>query len=184
MIPVRVPVDLKVTLATDRVFDMKPGHPLSHSQCPVCEEFLMNRRCVLVFAGIAPDDRKPAGFTTGAAVAVHEACAAGGPPAELPGWDDLSDKDKGAVLLHLHKREWEGPEYAESDYPCRYFDHPALTALTPAEACAHAASLGPAVAALMAANEDDEWYTRLYDAGLDADRARHAAGHAAGTDAP
>jgi hypothetical protein len=94
------------------------------------------------------------------------------PADPLPGWNDLSDLDKGAALLHQHKREWEGAEYAESDYPCRYFDHPALTALGPLEASRHAASLEPAVARLLEATEGDDWYARLYDAALDADRAR------------
>lgn len=30
---------------------------------------------VLLFAGIEPEDRKPGGWTTGGAVAVHAACA-------------------------------------------------------------------------------------------------------------
>lgn len=90
----------------------------------------------------------------------------------LPGWFDLSELDRGAALLHLHKRDWEGAEYAESDYPCRYFDHPSLTALTPLEASRHAAWLGGpyGVPGLEEAEHD-----RLYDLALDADRARSAA---------
>ena len=61
----------------------------------------------------------------------------------LPGWDDLSDLDKGAVLLHNHKREWEGEVYAEENYPASYFDHPALVALSPIGASRHAASSAP-----------------------------------------
>ena len=48
---------------------------------------------------------------------------------ELPTWAQMSDLDKGAALLHLHKREWEGADYAEENYPARYFEHPALTSL-------------------------------------------------------
>ena len=92
---------------------------------------------------------------------------------ELPGWDDMSDLDKGAALLHQHKREWEGAEYAVSDYPCRYFDHPALVALSPAEASAHAASLAGPYDSGVPGLEPDE-YERLYDAALDADRARRS----------
>lgn len=85
----------------------------------------------------------------------------------LPAWDEMTDLDKGAALLHLHKREWEGAEYAESDYPCRYFDDPALLALAPLEACRHAVSVEADADAL-----SDSENERLYDAALDADRAR------------
>ena len=99
----------------------------------------------------------------------------GSKPPVLPGWDEMTDLDKGAALMHLHKREWEGEEYAESDYPCRYFDHPVLAALGPRDASRHAASLAGAVAAEMVTHAGDDWYTDLYDAALDADRARPAA---------
>ena len=92
--------------------------------------------------------------------------------AALPGWDEMSDLDKGAALLHLHKREWEGEEYAVENYPARYFDDPRLTSLSPPEASRHAASLG---------RDEDKWtalgeagYERLYDAALAADRRRGA----------
>ena len=77
MIPVRVPADAKPVLASERAFDIAPDHPLSGQDCPVCDGPLMGQPVVLVFAGIGPDDRKPGGWTTGAAVAVHEACAVG-----------------------------------------------------------------------------------------------------------
>lgn len=81
MIPVRVPADMQVTLANGRVFDPAPeGHWLHDAICPVCDELLGKGRTVLVFAGILPEDRKPGGWTTGAAVAVHQACATGGDP--------------------------------------------------------------------------------------------------------
>lgn len=88
----------------------------------------------------------------------------------LPKWADMSDLDKGAALLHLHKRDWEGPEYAVENYPARYFEDPRLTALSPREACRHAVSV----------EDDAEWagalrgaeYERLYDVALDADRKR------------
>jgi len=56
----------------------------------------------------------------------------------LPGWDEMSDLDKGAALLHIWKRDWEGPGYAVANYPARYFEHPALTGLDPRTACVHA----------------------------------------------
>jgi hypothetical protein len=59
----------------------------------------------------------------------------------LPAWDDMSDADKGAALLHVWKRDWEGASYAVANYPCRYLDHPALVALTPREASRHAAGV-------------------------------------------
>lgn len=77
MIPVRVPADLKVTLTSDRRLDIQPDHPLADFPCPVCDGSLTGQPSVLVFVGYHPDDRKDGGWTTGAAVAVHEACAVG-----------------------------------------------------------------------------------------------------------
>lgn len=88
----------------------------------------------------------------------------------LPTWAQMTDLDKGAALLHLHKRDWEGIEYAEEDYPARYFDHPALVALSEHEACQHAVSVGGG-AENAGALRDGE-YERLYDLALDADRKR------------
>ena len=90
----------------------------------------------------------------------------------LPAWDEMSDLDKGAALLHLHKREWEGAEYAESDYPCRYFDDPDLVALSPLQACRHAVSVEDDAERAGALKAPE--YERLYDLALAADRARHA----------
>lgn len=76
MIPVRVPADLKVTLANERRFPApEPSHGLHGEPCPVCDEPLATGPLVLVFVGIMAEDRKAGGWTTGAAVAVHEACA-------------------------------------------------------------------------------------------------------------
>lgn len=88
----------------------------------------------------------------------------------LPTWAELTDLDKGAALLHLHKREWEGADYAVENYPARYFDHPALTGLDERAACRHAVSV-EADADRAGALSGDE-YERLYDLALDADRAR------------
>lgn len=85
---------------------------------------------------------------------------------DLPSWDDLSDLDKGAALLHLHKREWEGGDYAEEHYPARFFDHPALTVMWPREASRFAASLEENAEDL----SPDE-HKRLYDLALNAERA-------------
>jgi hypothetical protein len=84
----------------------------------------------------------------------------------LPDWADMPDLDKGAALLHLHKVNWEGREYAMSDYPCRYFVHPDLTVLSPELACRHAQSMEVQAQALTLAE-----YERLYDAALDHVRA-------------
>lgn len=95
---------------------------------------------------------------------------------QLPTWSELTDLDKGAALLHLHKRDWEGADYAVDNYPARYFDHPALTALSPLNACRHAVSVEDD-AELAGALRGEE-YDRLYDLALDADRARWDAEHA------
>jgi hypothetical protein len=97
------------------------------------------------------------------------------PETSLPAWADLTDLDKGAALLHLHKREWEGDEYAIENYPARYFDHPALTALTPAQACRHAVSVEAAADDADATRGAE--YERLYDLALDAGDKRWEAEH-------
>ena len=56
----------------------------------------------------------------------------------LPGWEAMSDADKGRALMHAHKREWEGVKYAVEHYPCRYVDNPLLAALSPEVAGTHA----------------------------------------------
>jgi hypothetical protein len=97
----------------------------------------------------------------------------------LPGWDEMTDLDKGAALLHLHKREWEGEDYAEENYPARYFDHPALTALSAPAACRHAASVEPDADRAGATRGSE--YERLYNLALDADDARRKAQRSGGT---
>jgi hypothetical protein len=92
------------------------------------------------------------------------------PTAVLPAWADMTDLDKGAALLFLHKIDWEGIEYAVSDYPARYFDHPALLALGERDACRHAISveIDAERAGALAGDE----HRRLYDAALDASNQR------------
>lgn len=85
----------------------------------------------------------------------------------LPTWAQMTDLDKGAALLHLHKREWEGADYAIENYPAEYFDHTVLAALSPGQACDHAASVESDAVALSA--DENE---RLYDLALDADDKR------------
>ena len=74
MIPVRVPADLTVN-TIGGIRTLNPDHPLYATCCPVCDEQLDGLPITLVAVGIAPVDRKPAGWTTGGAVAVHAACA-------------------------------------------------------------------------------------------------------------
>ncbi|KPM55777.1 hypothetical protein ACG83_10920 [Frankia sp. R43] len=57
---------------------------------------------------------------------------------DLPAWDELHDLDKGAALLHVWKRRWEGAGYAREHYPARYLDDSRLVALPPELACRHA----------------------------------------------
>ncbi len=80
---------------------------------------------------------------------------------DLPTWDQMSDLDKGAALLHLHKRDVEGGRYATENYPARYLDDPRLAALDRVEASRHTARFR------REANElNDAEYTRLYDLAL------------------
>ena len=91
MIPVRVAADTKVVLASPRRFAAHRGHPLDGYPCPVCGGPLGEQVTVLVFAGIAPEDRKDAGYTTGGAVAVHAGCAG------VPGQESLSNDTPSAA---------------------------------------------------------------------------------------
>ena len=79
MIPVRVRKDFRPELASDRVIDLEPTHPLALSEypCPACDGPLAGTKIVLVVIGIAPEDRERASgaWATGGAVAVHAACA-------------------------------------------------------------------------------------------------------------
>lgn len=86
----------------------------------------------------------------------------------LPGWDEMSDLDKGAALLHDHKRESEGSDYAVENYPCRYIEGPRLTALDSVDASDQAAEV---------CGGDDmfdrlggEEYHRLYELALNHER--------------
>jgi len=75
MIPVRVHADFQPPYVA--VKHVQPDHPLVDTafDCPVCDESLSDRCVALVPVGIQAKDRKPAGWTTGAAVAVHATCA-------------------------------------------------------------------------------------------------------------
>lgn len=90
---------------------------------------------------------------------------------DVPTWEQMSDLDKGAALLHMHKVEREGREYAEAEYPCRYLDNPQLVALDGLAASWHAQRVTVTNTAIFERIGDDEYF-RLYDLALDADRAR------------
>ena len=62
------------------------------------------------------------------------------PTTTLPTWDEMSDLDKGAALLHAWKRDWEGPAYAVENYPAEYLENPVLMRLDDREASRHAAA--------------------------------------------
>lgn len=87
----------------------------------------------------------------------------------LPTWNEMSDLDKGAALMHLHKRDWEGASYAVEHYPVQYFDSAQLTGLGRREACRHAAGFQREADALTPAEHE-----RLYNLAYDEDRRRMA----------
>lgn len=60
---------------------------------------------------------------------------------ELPTWEQMSELDRGAALMHVWKRHWEGTGYAIENYPCRYIEDPRLLDLTLDDACRHAQSV-------------------------------------------
>lgn len=81
MIPVRLPADLQVVLASERRFFLDRDHATYEMVCPVCDQTCGNdqgRACVLVFVGINSRNREedPQGrYTTGAGILVHADCA-------------------------------------------------------------------------------------------------------------
>jgi hypothetical protein len=89
--------------------------------------------------------------------------------AALPAWAEMSDLDKGAALLHDHKRDEEGADYAAEHYPCQYIEDPRLTALGPKEASAHAAEV---VGFDVFDRIGDAEYDRLYNLALDYEPAK------------
>ncbi|OLT30075.1 hypothetical protein BJF79_39690 [Actinomadura sp. CNU-125] len=89
----------------------------------------------------------------------------------LPGWDNLTDRDKGAALMHVWKCHWErDPFYARNHYPADYFDHPLLVDLDHKVASLHAVVVAGTWKQAMERLGEDE-AQRLYDLALDADRA-------------
>lgn len=62
-------------------------------------------------------------------------------PVALPTWEQMTDLDRGAAVLHCRTRADEGAAYAVENYPCRYFDDPVLAALDDEVACEHAVSV-------------------------------------------
>ena len=77
MIPVRVPADAQVH-EVGGVRRLDVDHPMYLHRCPVCDLPYGGEEITLVYVGVEADDRKPAGFMTGAAVAVHVACSHSG----------------------------------------------------------------------------------------------------------
>lgn len=73
MIPIRIKADFRPTVQP-HVFTLDQSHPLALNGCPVCDMSLDERPTVLVPVGIAPEDQKIGGWTTGGAVAVHLGC--------------------------------------------------------------------------------------------------------------
>lgn len=76
MIPVRLPATFEPHVVRDDCL-IEDGHPLYGQDCPACGRPIGTdpELVALVAVGIAPEDRQPAGWTTGGAVAVHTACA-------------------------------------------------------------------------------------------------------------
>lgn len=73
MIPVRVPAN-SVPHVIGGPRTLGRDHPLYRQPCPV-DDRPLGSPYVLVYVGTHPSERQPAGFETGAAVAVHAACA-------------------------------------------------------------------------------------------------------------
>lgn len=87
----------------------------------------------------------------------------------LPSWDQMSDLDKGAALMHVWKRNREGGVYARENYPAEYIEHPDLLVLPRDEACRHAAAVCGRNDVVQDRLGIDEW-ERLYNLALDEGR--------------
>jgi len=89
----------------------------------------------------------------------------------LPGWDDMSDLDKGCALLFVWKVDWERSWlYAKENYPCVYRDAEVLRGLDVDDSCRHAKTVTGGHRAIGERLGPDE-YERLYGIALEADRA-------------
>lgn len=83
----------------------------------------------------------------------------------LPSWEEMCDLDKGAALLHVWKRHWEGAGYAREEYPAEYITDPVLRGLPRWAACRHAAEVCGRHEEVRARLGDTE-HDRLYDLAL------------------
>lgn len=97
------------------------------------------------------------------------AAARAGEAEPLPVWEQMSEVDRGAALMHLHKVDYEGRSYAVENYPARYFDDLRLVALAPVQACAHAAQFERLAEGLL-----EHEHEHLYNLALAAENDRRA----------
>ncbi len=108
MIPVRLPTAFEPHIVRDDLL-LAPDHPFHGQECPVCFQPLGADMLpvALVAIGIAPASRqplgrRPSGWSSGAAVAVHTACAR--PPMDAdtvhrePFLVTVHDQDSGDVM--------------------------------------------------------------------------------------
>ncbi len=92
----------------------------------------------------------------------------------LPTWEQMSDLDKGAALLHVWKRDKDGASYAVREYPVRYLSDPALVDLSASDrpaACRHAARVAGTWDGAHDRLGSDEVF-RLYELALAEDERR------------
>jgi hypothetical protein len=76
MIPVRVPRDASLHTVGGVRPPVAPTHPLANVPCPVCDGLLTEAPVTLVYVGVDPETHaEDRAWRTGAAVAVHAACA-------------------------------------------------------------------------------------------------------------
>ena len=133
-------------------------HPLTqrHKQPPVRNRYGTRKRSLLPIHG-PRNNRCPGGHTEPAPWLESSG---------LPDWEAMSDLDRGAAFMWLHKRRREGAAYAMEHYPVRYVDHPVLVALEVGEACAHATTV--AMDAYDQVTDAAGWdeYHRLYELAL------------------
>jgi hypothetical protein len=114
----------------------------------------------------------------------------------LPAWDELSDVDKGCVLMFLWKCHWERSySYARDNYPATFRNHPMLVELDRDTRCRYASAVArlkfgsydggsapwpqPRPGGPLDMSErglDDTEWKRLYDLAMNAEHAAYAQG--------
>ncbi|MEU8310458.1 hypothetical protein AB0C84_43530 [Actinomadura sp. NPDC048955] len=89
---------------------------------------------------------------------------------DLPGWDEMSDYDRGWALLHVYERDKRGTQHALTYSAPRFADDPRLSSLSAEAASAHATKIVSTTDEIIETIGEDE-YDRLIAVVADPPRA-------------